>query len=272
MILRKCLLTDNDCYRAGRTITPKGVMIHSTGANNPNLRRYVQPDDGKLGSNPNGNHWNRSGVDKCVHAMIGKLADGTVAVYQTLPWNWRGWHAGNGSPSANNTHIAFEICEDGLGDRSYFAQVYQAAVELTAYLCRLYRLDPLQDGVVICHAEGHRRGWASNHGDVEHWFPKMGKSMDDFRADVAKMLGTKPKAEVTVSVDLPVLKKGSRGDSVRALQLLLIGYGYTCGATGADGSFGGATDRAVRAYQRDKQLTVDGSVGGKTWACLLGRA
>lgn len=199
MNLLRCLLTEHDCYKAGRTIVPKGVMIHSTGANNPMLRRYVQPakEDvnyaglrNKLGYNSNGNHWNCPGLNACVHAFIGRLADGKVAVVQTLPWNRRGWHAGQGTtrPSANNTHVAFEICEDGLTDSNYFAAVYQEAVELTAHLCELYGLDPLEPGVVLCHSEGQRLGMASNHGDVEHWFPKFGKTMDDFRNHVAAEL------------------------------------------------------------------------------------
>ena len=181
MNLHECILTKNDCYKSGRKITPKGVMIHSTGANNPNIKRYVQPDDGLLGTNNNGNHWNRSGVEKCVHAFIGKLADGSIATYQTLPWNHRAWHCGD---SANNTHISFEICEDGLNDESYFNKVYREAVELTAYLCNMYNLDPLKKGVVICHKEGANMGIASDHADVLHWFPKFGKTMDDFRNDV----------------------------------------------------------------------------------------
>ena len=190
MNLHRLILTENDCYKAGRTIAPQWVMVHSTGANNPNLRRYVGPDDGLLGANPNGNHWNRSGIDACVHAFIGKLSDGSIATYQTLPWEHRGWHAGKGTTgkSANNTHISFEICEDGLDDRDYFQAVYREAVELTAHLCGLYGLDPLADGVVICHSEGYRRGIASGHADVEHWFPRFGRSMDDFRADVAAEL------------------------------------------------------------------------------------
>ena len=113
------------------------------------------------------------------------IADGRVAAVQTLPWVRRGWHAGG---KANNTHISFEICEDGLNDPHYFAEVYQEAVELTAHLCELYGLDPLEPGVILCHSEGHKLGIASNHGDVEHWFPKFGKTMDDFRADVAAEL------------------------------------------------------------------------------------
>lgn len=181
MRLYSQLLTHNDCYIKGRTIKPKGVMVHSTGAANPWLRRYVAPDDGRLGT-PSSRHWNQSGVGACVHAMIGKLEDGRVATYQTLPWNMRGWHCGR---SGNDTHISFEICEDGLTDEGYFRQTYQAAVELTAYLCELYRLDPKADGVVLCHSEGYARGIASNHADVLHWWRRYGVSMDDFRRDVA---------------------------------------------------------------------------------------
>lgn len=186
MNLHKLILTENACYKAGRKITPKGIMVHSTGANNPWLKRYVGPDDGKLGKNQYNNHWNTyhpGGREVCVHGFIGKLADGSVATYQTLPWDHRGWHAGG---SANNTHIGFEICEDDLGDSSYFAAVYQEAVELCAYLCKQYGLTEKE---ILCHSEGYTKGIASNHGDVMHWFPKFGKSMDTFRADVKKLLG-----------------------------------------------------------------------------------
>lgn len=200
MNLIQCYLVANDCYKAGRTITPKGVMVHSTGANNPLVARYVQPTESqanrdaiikKIGTNRNANDWNNPGLDVCTHAFVGKFADGSVGTAQTLPWNYRGWHAGTGTSggSANNTHIAFEICEDALTDASYFGKVYQEAVELTAMLCKQYNLNPLADGVVICHSEGYKRGVASNHSDVMHWFPKHGKSMDTFRQDVSKAMG-----------------------------------------------------------------------------------
>ena len=187
MNLHKLILTENACYKAGRKITVKGIMVHSTGANNPNLKRYVGPNDGLLGENQYGNHWNTyhpGGREVCVHAFIGKLADGTIATYQTLPWNHRGWHAGG---SANNTHIGFEICEDGLTDYAYFKKVYREAVELCAYLCKEYGLTEQN---IICHSEGYKQGMASNHGDVMHWFPKHGKSMDTFRAEVKALLAT----------------------------------------------------------------------------------
>ena len=184
MRLHKALLKHNDCYLRGRTIRPRGVMIHSTGANNPWLRRYIAPDDGRLGT-PSTRHWNQGGVGACVHAMVGKAADGSVCTYQTLPWTMRGWHCRR---SGNDTHIAFEICEDSLTDKSYFRATYQAAVELTAYLCQLYHLDPQADGVVLCHSEGYARGIASNHADVLHWWRRYGVSMDNFRRDVAEKM------------------------------------------------------------------------------------
>ena len=191
MNLHKLLLTSNACYKAGKTITPRGIMVHSTGANNPNLKRYVGPDDGLLGKNQYNNHWNTDkpgGRQVCVHAFIGKLADGTIATYQTLPWNMRGWHCGSGSQgSGNDTHISFEICEDNLTDSAYFNAVYKEAVELCVYLCKQYGIRP-ERPYLICHSEGHELGIASNHGDVMHWFPKHGKSMDTFRAEVNRLL------------------------------------------------------------------------------------
>lgn len=127
MNLHTLIFTNNACYKAGRKITPKGIMVHSTGANNPWLKRYVGPDDGLLGKNQYNNHWNQP-MDRevCVHAFIGKLADGTIATYQTLPWDHRGWHCGSGSKgSGNNTHISFEICEDGPDGFRLFQQGLQ---------------------------------------------------------------------------------------------------------------------------------------------------
>ncbi|WP_368488052.1 N-acetylmuramoyl-L-alanine amidase [Clostridium sp. BJN0013] len=194
MNLRKLILTNNACFKAGKTIIPKGIMVHSTGADNPWLKRYVGPDDGLLGKNQYNNHWNQEkpgGRQVCVHAFIGKLADGTIATYQTLPWNHRGWHAGG---TANNTHIGFEICEDGLSDSTYFNKVYLEAVELCVFLCREFGLTEKD---IICHSEGYKQGIASNHGDVLHWFPKHGKSMDTFRADVKSGLSFAASVETT---------------------------------------------------------------------------
>lgn len=193
MRLRMQLLLQNNCCRAWKIIRPKGVMIHSTGANNPNVSRYV-PGNDEIGRNTTGNHWDQSNeewqakfgtkLNKCVHAFVGRFADGQVGTVQTLPLNVRGWHAGDSV--GNDLYLGIEICEDDLNDETYFRAVYREAVELTAHWCRLHGWDPLADDVIICHAEGHQLGIASNHGDVMHWFPRFGVNMDDFRADVAR--------------------------------------------------------------------------------------
>ncbi len=80
---------------------------------------------------------------------------------------------------------------------------------------------------------------------------------------------TTTKNEEVCTVNVKQLSKGSKGNAVKALQTLLIGYGYSCGKAGVDGSFGGDTLAAVKKYQKAKGLSVDGIVGTKTWGALL---
>lgn len=263
MNLHECIATNNACYKAGQRIKVSGIMVHSTGANNPNLRRYVQPDDGLLGSNQNNNHFNvkyPGGSSVCVHAFIGKLKDGSIATYQILPWDYRGWHAGG---AANNTHVSFEICEDGLTDSEYFGKVYQEAVDLCVYLCKMFNLTEKN---IICHSEGYKQGIASNHADVMHWFPKHGKSMDTFRADVKAALNgaveittpSKPSTTVTTSGKI---------DTVKEVQLWL-NQNYSAGLT-LDGLYGTLTRRALtKALQKELGVTADGIYGKNTNAAV----
>lgn len=79
-------------------------------------------------------------------------------------------------------------------------------------------------------------------------------------------------AKSGVTVSLPILSKGSKGDSVKALQALLNGYGFTDAnekVLAVDGSFGNATCYALKAYQTVKKLEVDGICGKNTWTSLL---
>lgn len=256
--ITQAIMTSSACYNAGRTITPTGIMVHSTatpGAMADQLRAS----------------WDSADATAAVHAIID---DGRTLM--TLPWSARGWHAGTGTSgkTANDTHIAFEICEPdqcrllpvewvplyrgaknmsawavkrwqqelqrmGLYTReidgsfgpatetatkaaqaalgltqdgscgpatlaaaaaqedslmaydpqeveNYFAAVWDRSVSLCAKLCNAYQLDPMTD--ILCHAEGYRAGIASNHADVEHWWPRHGKTMDDFRAAVRAVL------------------------------------------------------------------------------------
>lgn len=114
-----------------------------------------------------------------------------------MPWDYRPWGCGSGNNgSCNSGWIQFEICEDGLSDKTYFNAVYKEACELTAYLCKLYDLNPkgtakynsLNVPVILCHADSYKLGLGSNHGDVLHWFKKHGKTMDDVRNDVAELM------------------------------------------------------------------------------------
>lgn len=193
MIIKKYYLIKNPCYSNPVEITPTNFMLHSTGANNPNLKRYVQPDDGFLGVNENNNHWNRSVMKVCVHGFIGKDKNGIVRAYQTLPYNYRAWHAGG---KANDTYVSWEICEDDLTDKVYFDTVYNMAVDVAYDFCKTYKRDAT---CIIDHSEGHAKGIASNHGDVKHWFSRFGKTMDDFRADVKRKLDMDKKDKVEVS-------------------------------------------------------------------------
>lgn len=72
------------------------------------------------------------------------------------------------------------------------------------------------------------------------------------------------------TMELRNLKKGCKGEDVKALQILLIGRGYSCGSAGADGDFGSGTYTAVTKYQKAKGLTVDGIAGEKTMRSLMG--
>ena len=164
----------NKCYQAGAALVPRGLMLHSIGTPQPSAAALARYFD----------QYQPGGQSVCVHAFA--QADGTV--YQTLPWEMRGWHCGG---AANGTHIGVEMTEPGAGmayaeAAEQITGTYHAAVELFVQLCGVYGLDPLADGVIIGHAEGHRRGVASNHADPEYLWNAygMGYTMDGFRRDV----------------------------------------------------------------------------------------
>ncbi|AXF52509.1 MAG: PGRP protein [Caudoviricetes sp.] len=186
--IHQAILTKNPCYTSGRKIAVKGLMLHSIGCPQPNAQVFI-------------NSWNSPSYGSaCVHGFI----DGnTGAIYQTLPWDHRGWHCGG---SGNNTHIGVEMCEpasirytsganftcSNLADAKASAKrTYESAVKLFAYLCKRYNLNPLADGVIVSHKEGCSRGIATNHGDPEHLWTQlgMGYTMNGFRKDVNAALG-----------------------------------------------------------------------------------
>lgn len=169
----------------------------------------------------------------------------------------------------------YNSCEDSLTDKAYFDAAYSEAIQLTAYLCKLYGINPLGtvDGIptILCHQDSYQYGMGSNHGDVYNWFNRYGKTMDNVRADVSALVGhislpSTPSGGTSAA--RPMLRLGDKGSYVKELQSGLIKLGYSLPKYGADGDFGNETLAAVKKFQADRGLEVDGVVGQNTWGAI----
>jgi len=181
-MIKQDYLTNNDCYKQGRKMQIKGLMLHSVGCGVENPMNFIKS-------------WNKSGVYKCVHAFIDEHD-----VYETLPHDYRAWHCGKGEKgSFNDGYMGVEMCEpssivyisgssfvdkDAEHTKKFVKNTYKVAVEYFAHLCSKYCLNPLAKNVIVSHSEGHRLGFASDHGDVEHLWDYVGLRMNQFRKDV----------------------------------------------------------------------------------------
>ena len=256
MKILECLHTESKCYKAAQAAHPVGIVVHSTGVNNPWLSRYVQPSKNDpdreellslIGKNKYGNSWNRN-VKKSTHYMVGKRNDGTVGVAHILPEEFCAWGVGNGKKGSYNynptAHIQFEVCEDNLKDAAYFKDCYNAAVSLCADICRRWGWD---ESVIVSHKEAHALGYASNHGDIDHWLKKFGMTMDDFRADVRELL--RPGETETT---------GGAGNETGG-----SGTDTNSGETGADSPSGGGSTGGNNTAGNSPTDEGDGTGGGK---------
>lgn len=233
------ICTGSNCYKAGGKIAVKGIMLHSVGCNQPKASVFID-------------QWNRNVTDVCAHGVIDP--DG---IYQTLPWNHFGWHAG--SP-ANNLYIGIETTEpasiiytggasfkdsDPAATKAHIKAVYDKAVELFAYLCQTYKLDPLGKNVIISHNEGRLLGIATSHVDPDHLWAKYGYTMDGFRKAVkAKMAA--PVAEKVL--DEKGYIKGKKTIGVLTYKEWLIfakEKGYIEQGVKEDECFGEGTEKAT---------------------------
>ena len=202
---------NNGAFKAARpmpTGSPAGIIIHSTGADNPNLKRYVNAPE-ICGENPYRNYFDRADSDVCPHAVVGKDKNGEVKATKLLPWNVCCWGCGNGSKGSYNyapAYIQIEIAEDALNDRAYFEEAFGLAADLCQRLMKNY--PTIKPGNIISHKEACARGYASNHGDPEHWLARFGKNMDWFRAMVA------PEKQVRITAEISVGQ--SKADEVSA--------------------------------------------------------
>ena len=210
---------NNLCFKAARKMpvgSPAGIIIHSTGANNPNLWRYVDSPE-ICGKNPYGTHWNVAmpvgdggkPTKICCHAFIGKDKNGAVRAAKILPWNYCCWNCGSGAKGSYNynpAYIQIEICEDNMAspDLAYFEEAFGLAADLCRRLMKNY--PSIKPENIISHKEACGRGYASNHGDPEHWLSKFGKNMDWFRTQVA------PEKMVNITAEIAVAQ--SKADEV----------------------------------------------------------
>ncbi len=239
MVVVQSYLEKNDCYKAKRTITVKGLILNSVGCPQPSAKVMC-------------NNWNRPGKKICMHAFI-DANDGKV--YQTLPWNARGWHC---SGSANDTHIAVSMCESVMirytspdhfsvtGDKEKVVEsaerTYRAAVELFGQLCIKYHLDPATS--ILSRKEAFEKGIANKSGSPEVLWKGLGLdySMDGFRKDVAAEVAKVQSANEVpvekkeeVKADVPTLTSVSKTIQVRIdVENLRIrsGPGVNCAVTG----------------------------------------
>ena len=141
-------------------------------------------------------------------------------------------------------------------------QLFVGTGAFTAFTDSKYLISDkyLRRGDILVYEKGHT-AMALSNGELSG------------SASSAPAAQTKPTTTTTkgeCEVKLNVLRKGSKGNDVKALQILLIGNGYPCGSYGADGDFGSATYSAVTKFQKAKGLEVDGIVGANTWKNILG--
>ena len=217
--LLQCLGIKNPCYTRykGINLVPEGIVVHTTDANNKRISRYDEPaagqtsgmsDNGEtvsaskmssiLGNNVNNNSWNRSGATAAVHAFIGTTANGSLAVCQFLPWQSPCWGSGSGPNGTVNgcyngkakapLYIQFEICEGPHSDLDYCRKTYQTAVELCAYLIKMF--PTIKPEKIFGHKEIYEQGKSAVRADpIKYWNAcKSGYTMDGFRRDVKAAL------------------------------------------------------------------------------------
>ena len=189
-------------YKIARKMDPCGIILHSTGFNNPYLKRYVQTENKSsslfnlLGNNKYKNDWNSIKTAAIPHIIVGKFENENIGSIQLLPWTYQSKKSGVGRKgSCDNGWIQIELCEDNLKDEKYFQEVYSEMIKNIVFLCKKFNLNPIGKTknnipILLCHAEAHSLGYATNHGDILHWLKNFNKTMEDIRQDVFNNLNS----------------------------------------------------------------------------------
>ena len=200
--------------------------------------------------------------------------DGRVGLY--VDESRRAWTSSN--RDNDNIAVTIEVANDGGSpDWHVSNKALAKTIDLCEDICR-------RNGIKKLNFTGDRAVNLTMHkyfASTQCPGPYLESKFQYIADEVNERLGEnpvsepvqEPSGEKTSAKDvtaLPMLRKGSKGASVKALQILLIGNRYSCGQYGADGDFGGGTESAVKKYQEDHGLDADGVVGPKTWAKLLG--
>jgi N-acetyl-anhydromuramyl-L-alanine amidase AmpD len=176
-----------------------------------------------------------------------------------------------GAPGANENgihleHAGFARQAAADWDDAYSLAVLERSAQLTAELCGRYRIPVVW--LRAADLRRRRRGITGHHdvsrafGRSDHTDPGRGFPVEPYLARVRAHL----------PVGRPLLRRGSRGPEVAALQRLLAAQGVLPGAEAVDGVFGPVTEDAVRAFQVRTGLEPDGIVGSRTWRALTAAA
>lgn len=133
------------------------------------------------------------------------------------------------------------------------------------------------NGNMLTVIEGNKGSLPNNQTKVEYrYIPKSYSCIDcvcrpKYDDEVYISEKEECKEDVIVNIEIRQLSKGMKGKDVEAMQAILIAKGYSCGQFGSDGDFGEKTDSAVRNFQKEHKLEVDGICGQKTWKELISR-
>lgn len=219
----------------------KGVMIHHTAA------ARGDKNAPSLGVVTNGR--NDLPGPLC-HLLNGR--DGTFYAIASGRANHAGAGSWHGITSGNSTTIGIECENDGIGEPWPEAQVQFLAMGVAALL------DYGKLPTIMCM--GHKEYCAPKGRKID---PSFDMGAFRLRVDAIRNGGiVRPPVPKTDAQKRPTLRRGAEGDDVAALQTAI--------GVKADGSFGSATEAALRAYQRAHGLVADGIAGPAAWAAIDG--
>lgn len=199
--------------------------------------------------------------------------DGRIGMY--VEEKNRAWTSS--SRANDNLAITIEVANDGGAPNWHVSDKALAAlIDLCVDICK-------RNGIKKLNYTGDATGNLTKHeyfANTDCPGPYLGGKFPYIAEQVNKRLSsTTPTTNNNsttgkVSINLKVLRKNATGEQVKTLQRLLVGHGYVMKngtkTYGVDGSFGIATENAVKGFQKARNLSVDGIVGKDTWTALLG--